>query len=115
MREKRQSVASEMKCILTSLLTIGSCLPAAKAEKDSFDGFLKPAFQQNCIKCHGEKEKVKGKVNLLALKNSAELEGNAKLLGKLIEALEFEDMPPEEEPLLDPKLRNHMVAELKTI
>ena len=94
-----------MKCILTTLLTIGWCLPATKAEKDSFDGILKPAFSQNCIKCHGEKEKVKGKVNLLDLKNSAELEGNSKLLGKLIEALEFEDMPPEDEPPLDPKLR----------
>ena len=104
-----------MKRILTSLLAICSCLSAVKAEKDGFDGILKPAFSQNCIKCHGEKEKVKGKVNLFALKNSSELEANAKLLGKLIEALEFEDMPPEDEPSLDPKLRKQMVAELKTI
>ena len=42
-----------MKRIFTILLTIAWCLPVAKAEKDSFDGILKPAFQQNCIKCHG--------------------------------------------------------------
>ncbi|MFP6893127.1 MAG: DUF1592 domain-containing protein [Opitutales bacterium] len=104
-----------MKLTLTALLSLFFCLPAAKAEQDGFENILKPAFAQNCIKCHGEKEKVKGKVNLFALKSAAELEGNSKLLGKLIEALEFEDMPPEDEPLLDLKLRKQMVAELKTV
>ncbi len=104
-----------MKRILATLLTIGWCLPAAKAEKEGFDGILKPAFQQNCVKCHGEKGKVKGKVDLLTLQKASDLEANEKLLGKLIEALEFEDMPPEDEPPLDPKLRKQMVAELKTV
>ena len=39
--------------------------PVAEAEKDGFNEVLKPAFAQNCIKCHGEKGKVKGKVDLL--------------------------------------------------
>mgnify|MGYP001963524791 CR=1 FL=1 len=58
---------------------------------------------------------MKGKVDLLSLQNAGDLEANEKLLGKLIEAIEFEDMPPEDEPVLDPKLRKEMIGELKAV
>ena len=100
---------------LTIILAIHACLPPVEAAEDGFDEVLKPAFAQNCIKCHGEKGKVKGKVDLLSLQNAGDLEANEKLLGKLIEAIEFEDMPPEDEPVLDPKLRKEMIGELKAV
>ncbi|MDA1046339.1 MAG: DUF1592 domain-containing protein [Verrucomicrobia bacterium] len=104
-----------MKLTFTTLLSLFCCLPATKAEQDGFENILKPAFAQNCLKCHGGKGKVKGKVDLLALKTMEDLSANEKLLGKLIEALEFEDMPPEDEPQLNPKLRKQMVGELKMV
>jgi mono/diheme cytochrome c family protein len=103
-----------MKPSLT-ILALFAFLSAANAEEDGFNEILKPAFAQNCVKCHGENGKVKGKVDLLALNSSKDLEANEKLLGKLIEALEFEDMPPEDEPPLDPKLRKQMIGELNTV
>ena len=104
-----------MKPSLTIILALYSCLPPAEAAEEGFNEVLKPAFAQNCVKCHGEKGKVKGKVDLLSLETAEDLAANEKLLGKLIEALEFEDMPPEEEPQLDPKLRKQMVGELKMV
>lgn len=104
-----------MKPSLTIILALYACLPPAEAAENGFNEVLKPAFAQNCVKCHGEKGKVKGKVDLLSLETAEDLEANEKLLGKLIEVLEFEDMPPEEEPLLDPKLRKQMVGELKMV
>ena len=32
--------------------------------KALFDTGIKPFFQQHCIKCHGEGEKIKGKLDL---------------------------------------------------
>ena len=38
---------------LTIILAIHACLPPVEAAEDGFDEVLKPAFAQNCIKCHG--------------------------------------------------------------
>lgn len=74
-----------------------------------------PVFHKNCIKCHGEKDKVKGKVNLLQLQSVSDLLEKPDLVKDLIDALDFEDMPPDDEPLLDPRLRRQMVTRLKGI
>ena len=39
----------------------------ASDTRDAFDNLIKPVFQENCTKCHGEKGKVKGKLNLLKI------------------------------------------------
>jgi hypothetical protein len=68
---------------------------------EEYEGFLKPLFEQNCIKCHGG-EKTKGKVNLKELGSAQDLLAKPELIKELIEVIDFADMPPEdEEPLSD--------------
>ncbi|MFK5923151.1 MAG: DUF1592 domain-containing protein [Verrucomicrobiota bacterium] len=85
----------------------------ALAAEDDFKQLLQPVFQDSCVKCHGKDDKVKGKVNLLELQSSSELSKNPELLEKLVEALDFEDMPPEDEPALDAATRKRLVLQLK--
>ena len=43
---------------------------SAAAEID-FAGQLKPVFAEHCVRCHGKDGKVKGKVNLLSIRDVA--------------------------------------------
>ena len=72
-------------------------------------------FQERCVKCHGQDDKIKGKVNLLEIEDLTELGRNHELLAKLIEAIDFEEMPPEDEPQLDPNQRTGLLRELKAL
>jgi len=79
---------------------------------NDYDGFIKPLFEQNCIKCHGG-EKTKGKVNLKELGSAKDLLAKPALIKELIEAIEFADMPPEDEGELTEEERRKAVAALK--
>jgi hypothetical protein len=72
-------------------------------------------IQARCIQCHGKDGEVKGKVNLLAIKSDAEFAEKPELLADVIEALEYEEMPPEDEEPLPPATREAMVRELKAL
>jgi hypothetical protein len=98
---------------LLIILTIGAffSLPIRAEEP----GFILSVFQERCVKCHGLDAKVKGKVNLLEIENLTELGRKPELLGKLIEAIDFEEMPPEDESQLDPTQRTALLRELKTL
>ena len=72
-------------------------------------------FQEHCIQCHGRDGKIKGDVNLLELKDLAALGRRPELLGKLVEVIDFEEMPPEEEPQLEPEERAVFLKELKAL
>ena len=103
---------------ITAILILALCsfaAPGLQARGDAFSKLLRPAFAKSCFKCHGEGPKVKGKVNLLELKSSADLAKNPELLEKLIEALASAEMPPEKEPPLAAETRKRLVAELKEI
>ncbi len=84
------------------------------AERDAFTKIIKPAFQKHCAKCHGAESEVEGDVNLLQLQ-SDNLTTNVELVSSLIEVLDLEEMPPEDEPQLQQKLRLKLVTELKVI
>lgn len=80
---------------------------------------MAPAFQKHCIKCHGNdangSEKViEGDVDLTLLLPE-NYSRNVELIGDLIHVLDLEEMPPEDEPELDPKLRQQLIKELKSI
>ncbi len=83
--------------------------------ENTFDDLLRPTFIQNCIKCHGEKGKVKGKVDLSKIKSGEDLSRSPKLMKKLIEALDFGDMPPEKERPLEDSRRKKLVLGLRTM
>jgi hypothetical protein len=103
-----------MPRVFNLLLFIGllmeGLLPCLGAE--GFESFLKPLFEQNCIKCHGE-EKTKGKVNLKELGSATDLLAKPALIKELIEVIEFADMPPEKEPQLTSQDRERTVGILK--
>lgn len=98
------------------ILLISQALPATaeKQERDSFASTLQPAFEMHCVKCHGKEGKVKGKVNLLALRDDADLLHRPELIEDIIAALSEEEMPPEKEPSLEAGTRQGMIRDLKT-
>lgn len=88
---------------------------ALSADGDSFAEIIAPAIQKHCAKCHGANtDALEGDLNLLKLQ-SRELNENPELIRSLIEVLDLEEMPPEDEPPLDPKLRQRLISELRKI
>ncbi|MGI9244542.1 MAG: DUF1592 domain-containing protein [Verrucomicrobiales bacterium] len=101
--------------MLRLAIIIGLCLgaipPVQSADRDA----ILTVFQSHCVKCHGQEGKVKGKVNLLELGGHGELAQKPELLSELIEVIEFEEMPPEDEDQLDPGQRAKLLADLKAL
>lgn len=81
--------------------------------ESTFEKLIQPALAQHCIKCHGKTDRVEGKANLFKIKQVADLKRDPELLQSLIDALEFEAMPPEDEPALDAKTREQLVIYFK--
>lgn len=75
-----------------------------------FDTVLKPAFEARCIQCHGQDGKVKGKVNLLEIQSEADLLANPELLSDIAAVIDYEEMPPEDEPQFEEEKRTEVVA-----
>ena len=70
-------------------------------------------FKAHCIKCHGQDGKVKGKVDLLAVKSVTDLGTRLALLEDLIAVLEDRAMPPEDEPALKEADRKALLESLR--
>ena len=73
--------------------------------KGLFDTEIKPFFKQHCIKCHGEGDKIKGKLDLRTYSDHAELLQDADRIEDIISVIEEREMPPEEEPKIDGQIR----------
>jgi hypothetical protein len=72
-------------------------------------------FLESCVTCHGKDGKVKGKVNLLAIENLEALKKDPGLLQEIIEAIDFEEMPPEDEPQLKKEDRAKLLLDLRAL
>ena len=81
--------------------------------KGLFDTGIKPFFKQNCIKCHGEGEKIKGKLDLRTYSDHAAWLKDADRIEDIISVIEEGEMPPEEEPEIDDKTRADILEGLK--
>lgn len=101
---------STFRAFLIGLLGLSSPLFAS----DASDQILE-MFQKNCIQCHGENDKVKGKVNLLEITDLAQLKENPELLREIVDVIDFEEMPPEDEPQLEPEARVELLASLESL
>lgn len=82
---------------------------------DAFSTIIKPVFQQHCVQCHGENGKVKGKVNLLEIQSLSDLSQDLEVVQELIEVIDFEEMPPEDEPLIAPETRKELLGALESV
>ena len=106
-----------LKTAFTVLALLHSVVAAEafSAGDNSFARIIAPAVQKHCAKCHGvNADELEGDLNLLTLQ-SRDLNDNPELVRSLIDMLDLEEMPPEGEPPLDPKLRQQMIAELRTV
>ena len=80
---------------LFSLLVL-VCPSTLKAETSTdFVKDIKPILQNYCYDCHGLK-KTKGKVDLTEYKTWEDLEKNPELIEKMIDVLDKNEMPPED-------------------
>ena len=79
----------------TSGPTAGHAIPAGEAGHRSH---IKPFFENYCIKCHGP-DKSKGKITLHTLDGdlTAGADGEMERWEKILEVMDLEEMPPEEE------------------
>ncbi|MEM7699349.1 MAG: DUF1592 domain-containing protein [Verrucomicrobiota bacterium] len=82
------------------------------AADESF-GSLASFFSTHCTQCHGEAGKVKGKVDLLEISSPEKLRGDPELLASLVDVIDFEEMPPEDEPQPTATERSHILELLE--
>jgi hypothetical protein len=76
---------------------LSSITQAAEPAKsaDDFKQRIQPILQNYCYDCHGRKE-TEGQVRLTEYSSWNDLEKNPLLIGKMIEALDKNEMPPED-------------------
>jgi len=100
-------ISKRCSTLLLCLLVAG---PSSGA--DVFTDVLKPAFEAKCIQCHGQDGKVKGKVNLLEIESLEDLMADTELLSDIAAVIDYEEMPPEDEPQFTDLKRSDVVAKL---
>ena len=100
---------------LLVFFVIGAKMTPFVNAAEGFNETLLPALAENCIKCHGKDDKIKGDLNLLEISNSDDLLSTPHRIQDLIDVLEFEEMPPEEEPPLSAESRQEIIAELQAL
>ena len=98
-----------MKRILISALCVVVPLMGADLE---FEQFTKPLLEEHCYKCHG-RDKTKGKVNLFELETRKKLLAKPAMLKEVLEVLDANDMPPEEEAQPKDEDRAKLIEVLK--
>ncbi|MCO8125011.1 DUF1592 domain-containing protein [Stieleria sp. TO1_6] len=84
------------------------------ASGESIANSILPALQTHCSACHSSGGDAESDLSLDQISHAG-LEKDPDLVQRLIEALDFEAMPPEDQPPLEPALRRHLVESLKTI
>jgi hypothetical protein len=99
-----------MKLKLHLTLVLLTC--GAWAFADDFERNVKPILKKHCTKCHGEKGKVKGKVNLLELTQGKHLLAKPKLLEEMLAAVADYDMPPDDDGEMPDDVRAALVKHL---
>lgn len=106
-----------MFCVLTVLLTTQtvSAFESDRSEPDASAkaaGTLETVLQSHCVKCHSAGEDPEGDIALSEI-NDRNVADDLDQLQSLIDVLDLEEMPPEDETQLPPETRRKLLAELK--
>lgn len=106
-----------MFCVLTVLLTTqtASAFESDRPESDASAkaaGTLETVLQSHCVKCHSAGEDPEGDIALSEI-NDRNVADDLDQLQSLIDVLDLEEMPPEDETQLPPETRRKLLAELK--
>ncbi len=80
-----------------SALVFTATLPASLL---AFEKEVRPILEHSCLKCHGG-EKVKGKVDFSKILTEQDADAQFELWETVVEVLEANEMPPEDEPHLN--------------
>ncbi len=97
----RQSIQTVFSALLTCFVMC-AILPAAEATRtSSFQAIAKPFLLKHCVECHGDDEQ-EGDIRLDLL-DPAKFKDDAMLWHKVIKAVSFAKMPPEEVEQPDPQ------------
>ncbi len=107
--------AKDCRWICLAVAAISLAAAPAAATGDVLTNVLQPVFRQSCVKCHGERGNLIGKVNLFELRSAADLTADPELLTSLVGALDSGIMPPPGEAPLAVEQRQRLVAELRKL
>jgi hypothetical protein len=86
-------------CPALFLLLVGSHQLGAKIK---FEEDIRPVLERSCFKCHGG-EKVKGEVDFSKINTETDADSRFDLWETVREMIEAGEMPPEDNPQLNPK------------
>lgn len=106
-----------MFCALTVLLTT-QAVSVSGSERTAPDASAKPAgtletvLQTHCVKCHSAGQDPEGDIALSEI-NARNVADDLDQLQSLIDVLDLEEMPPEDETQLPAETRRKLLAELK--
>jgi hypothetical protein len=91
---------------MAGVVALGGPAEAQAAELAAVDALhdIQPLLEKHCVRCHGG-EKVKGKVDFTLQKTNADVDKAFETWEVAAELVEFEEMPPEDEPQLTPAER----------
>jgi hypothetical protein len=90
----------------------GSSAVANAETASTFKTKILPLLESHCTKCHGP-EKQKAKINLAGIRSLEELTQDPHLWFRVLDQLEFGEMPPEDEKPLADANRQAMIAWIK--
>ena len=78
------------------------------------DKSVSSLIRQKCVKCHGKGE-VNGDVNFKQFNTRKKLLGQPQLIDQMFNAIDDNNMPPEDEPQLDEETRGKVLASLESM
>ncbi|MDB4438317.1 DUF1592 domain-containing protein [bacterium] len=93
------------------LISFSAWADESPSSSRDFKKGIQPILEKHCYQCHG-REKTKGKVDLTGYSSWADLEKHPELIEKMIEALDKNEMPPEEELQPGEDQRKLLISEL---
>ena len=78
--------------VSSAVLACFSTVQVQAVDKQVFDNKVRPFLKEYCVSCHGP-DKAKGKIRLDGIGSSMAVEKDARLWIRVLEALEFGEMP----------------------
>jgi cytochrome c553 len=87
----------------------------SSAAEDAKGTVTRNLFSSHCIQCHGKDGKVKGKVDLLKYSADGDLRNAPELLQAVLDAIDFGEMPPEDEKQIPLPIRDSALTHLQAL
>ena len=100
-----------LRPLCIALVAVVSAISLAQADEYEI---VRAVVGQKCLQCHGGDE-INGDVDLAMISSRGQLIEQPELMGKMINVIDGNNMPPEDEPQLAEKERAALLAALKML